>query len=323
MARIAAALSKKLLAGEPVVALETALLSFGLPYPANVEVYRAMEAAVVRSGATPAGIALHEGQVHVGLDEHLVERLARAENARKCARRDIGWILAGGLDGATTVSSTLWLAHRAGIRVFATGGIGGVHPGAHGPPDVSADLATMAEVPMLLVSAGTKSICDPDATAELLEALSVPVVGLGVDRFPHFYAGPSRTAIPQVATPRDAAHTFQAHRAHGGTGTLLLANPAPAAHRLDPALLARLTASGAAAAAKARVSGNALTPYLLDYLAKKTAGRSVTANRALLIDNARVAGLVAVELAKLERPVTSRPSRASGTSRASPSRRTR
>lgn len=313
----------------PRVALETALLSLGLPFPENVEVYRAMEKAVEDAGAKPVGIAVHDGKVHVGLNAKLVDRLARSKTVKKCARRDVGWVLAGGHDGATTVSSTLWLAHRAGIRVFATGGIGGVHPGVpaievvhaksgehHGPPDISADLATMSEVPMMIVSAGTKAICDADATAELLEALSVPVVGLKTDRFPHFYAGPSKTAIPRVETARDAARAFLAHIAHGGTSTMMVANPAP--ETLEPKQLAKVTAAGIAAAAKAGVAGNALTPFLLDYLAKATKGRSVAANRALLVDNARVAGEIAVELA-----ATSRRSRASGTSAASRTRRSR
>lgn len=265
-----------------------------------------MERAVEQAGAKPVGIAVHAGQVHVGLNAKLVDRLARSKVVKKCARRDIGWVLAGGHDGATTVSSTLWLAHRAGIRVFATGGIGGVHPQHDGPADVSADLATMAEVPMIIVSAGTKAICDANATAELLEALSVPVVGLKTDRFPHFYAGPSRTAIPRVETALDAARAFLAHVAHGGTSTLMVANPAP--DQLPAKALFKTIDAGGKAAVKAGVAGNALTPFLLDYLAKATRGRTVEANRALLIDNARVAGEVAVALA------TSRPSRASGTS---------
>lgn len=319
MSRIQPTLARKLEAGEPVVALETALLSLGLPYPSNVEVYREMESAVIASGAVPAGIALHKGEVHIGLEPDLVELLATAKDVRKCARRDIGWIIAGGFNGATTVSSTLWLAHRAGIRVFATGGIGGVHPGEEGPPDISADLATLSEVPMMIVSAGTKSICDPNATAELLEAFSVPVVGLGTDRFPHFYAGDSDTLIPKIETPLDAARAFLAHLAHGGTSTMMVANPAPT--RLPRELLDRLTTAGTMAAIREKVSGNALTPFLLDYLANGSGGKTVAANRALLVDNARVAGLVAVELSKLL--ATSRPSQGSGTSKASPNRRSR
>jgi pseudouridine-5'-phosphate glycosidase len=292
-----------------VVALETALLSFGLPHPANLDVFHEMAAAVEDSGAIPAGIALYRGSVRIGLDDRVLAFLSRAPGAErgparmihKCARRDIGWVLAGGHSGATTVSSTLWLAHRAGIGVFATGGIGGVHPAGHGPPDVSADLATMSVVPMILVSTGVKSICDPVATAELLEALSVPVVGYGVDRFPHFYSGESAAMIPAVAGAAAAARAFLAYRAHGGTATLLVANPAPAAHRLEPALLERLTAAGMRAAARSGVAGNALTPFLLDYLARKTGGRTVTANRALLVANARLAGAIAVEMSAISR----------------------
>ena len=300
----------------PQVALETALLSLGLPYPQNLEVFEAMEAAVRAAGAEPVGIALHEGRVHVGMSRRLIEHMARSRDVKKCARRDLGWVLAGGHTGATTVSSTLWLAHRAGIRVFATGGIGGVHPGHGGPPDISADLATLAEVPMLIVSAGTKSICDPVATAEALEALSVPVLGLRTDRFPHFYAGPSPAAIPPVASVQEAAAAHLQHLAYGGTATTLVANPCPAADLLDPKLLERLTSEGMRAAARAGVMGNALTPYLLDFLAKRSKGRTVRSNRALLVDNARVAGEVAVAL-------SARRSRASGSSRASRTRRSR
>ena len=282
---------------EPVVALETALLSLGLPFPDNVEVFNAMSEAVRAAGALPAGIAVHDGRVHVGLDAAIIDHFARATTIKKCARRDLGWILGGGHSGATTVSSTLYLAHCAGITVFATGGIGGVHPAHDGPPDISADIATMSQIPALVVSTGTKSICDAAATAELLEAFSVPVIGLGTDRFPHFYAGPSKVPIPRIDSPADAARAYRAHREIGLTSTLLVANPAPEEHRLDPVLLARMTNEGTTTAAREGITGNALTPYLLAHLAQRTKNKSVIANRALLIHNAATAAAIAVELA--------------------------
>jgi pseudouridine-5'-phosphate glycosidase len=286
--------------GAPIVALETAVLALGLPYPKNLEVFEAMERAVRDGGAVPATLALDEGHVRVGLPLALVKKLATRTGVLKAARRDIGRILATRATGATTVSATIWLAHRVGLDVAATGGIGGVHVAPAGGPgagiDVSADIPTLAQTPVLLVSTGVKSICDAVATGELLETFSVPVIGLCTERFPHFYGGPSPLPVPRIATPAEAARTFLLHRLSGGSAAVLVVNPAPA--QLDPVELARLTRRGMARAARDGILGQALTPFLLEFLARETKGRTVRANFELLVANARLAGQIAVELVR-------------------------
>jgi pseudouridine-5'-phosphate glycosidase len=290
---------RALAAGRPLVALETAVLALGLPAPSNLEAFAGMLAAVRRAGAVPAAVALDSGRVFVGLDPARIARLAEPGRAVKVARRDLGPVLASGRLGATTVSSTAWLAHRLGIAVLATGGIGGVHPAVRRgePPDISADLATLASIPVLVVSTGVKAICDAPATAELLESLSVAVVGAGTDRFPHFYAGASSAAIWPISSPADAARAYRAHVGCGATTALLVANPVPPGHEVPARLLAAATRRAALAARRARVAGPALTPFLLRALARATRGRTVAANRALLIANATLAARIAVELA--------------------------
>jgi pseudouridine-5'-phosphate glycosidase len=287
-----------LVAGTPLVALETAVLSFGLPYPENVRVFREMEKGVRESGAVPAAIALDAGQVLIGLEDAVVERLAQSREVLKTGRREIGPVLATGKSGATTVSSTLWLAHRAGIPVFATGGTGGVHPGETGDLDVSADLMALATIPQIIVSTGVKSICDAAMTAELLESFSVPVLGYRTDRFPHFYGGDSQCAVMRVDDVHQIVRSYQAHRAIGGQASIFVANPVPPEHKLDPDYLRDLTTAAAAEAHAQGVRGAALTPFLLSHLAKASGGRTIAANEALLVNNARVAGQIAAELAR-------------------------
>lgn len=301
-----------------MVALETAVLSLGLPYPTNIEVFEAMEQAVRSGGATPAAIAIDQGAVRIGLPASLVKRMAKATGVVKTARRDIGRVLAEGATGATTVSSTLCLSHLAGIPVAATGGIGGVHidgsEDQNGDPiedgvgsmDVSADIPTLADIPGLLVSSGVKSICDAVATGELLETLSVPVVGLRTDRFPHFYAGPSPLPIPRVESASQAARVFQFHRRTSSRSALLVANPVPSKYRLNPKLLAEVTKRGMTEAARQGIRGQGLTPFLLAFLARETDGLTVRANRELLVGNALLAGRIAVILSRGESVSTSR-----------------
>ncbi|MBI4863770.1 MAG: pseudouridine-5'-phosphate glycosidase [Candidatus Riflebacteria bacterium] len=302
--------------GAPLVALETAVLSFGLPFPTNVEVFEAMEAGVREGGAVPAAIAIADGRVRVGLPDEFLDLLAtrgrsstsrprRAKAPRhpgfsveKAARRDIGRTLANRSAGATTVSATLALARCAGIDVAATGGIGGVHVTGDGPPDVSADLTTLADTSVLLVSSGVKSVCDAVATGEILETLSVPVVGFRTDRFPHFYGGPSALLIPRIETPEEAASLFTHHRQVGSSSAVLVGNPVPPEHQLDPRRLDRLTHEGMKLAAHRGVHGPALTPFLLDHFARKTRGKTLHANRELLVNNARLAGRIARALAR-------------------------
>lgn len=283
-------------AGGPVVALETSVIGQGLPHPRNLECVGRMSEAIRAVGAIPAWIGLVEGAVRIGLDDGELRRFAGSGEATKVARRDVPVALAAGALGATTVSATIWAAHRAGIAIGATGGIGGVHPGVR--PDVSADLLELARTPVLLVCSGPKSIVDPLATTEKLEELGVALVGYGVDRLPFFLA--RETAIElehRVGTPAEAAAIVRAQRASGLDAAILLCNPVPEAVAMD---LGEVVAATARAEARMRadgVTGKAVTPFLLAAVAEETGGRSLEANLALLEDNAGVAARVAVELA--------------------------
>lgn len=282
----------------PVVALETTLIAHGLPRPDNLEVARRIESRVREGGALPATIAVLGGVAHVGLDRHGLERVAGGDLA-KLSERDLMVAAATGIDGATTVAATASLAHRAGIAVFATGGLGGVHRDATQTWDVSADLATLARTPVVVVCAGVKSILDVPATLEHLETLGVPVVGYRTDRFAGFYR--SDAGLPVPWTVDDAEQIAAVHRARAGTGTraaLIVANPLPAAQQLDPGLHDRALSGGLERAAAQGVSGSALTPFLLAHLHDATGGRSLDVNVRLVLRNAELGAQVAVALAR-------------------------
>ncbi|MBX5491153.1 MAG: pseudouridine-5'-phosphate glycosidase [Chloroflexi bacterium] len=287
-----------LAAGRPVVALESTAIAHGLAWPDNLAVARDMEAAVRAAGAVPATIAVLDGCVRVGLDAAGLERVAREPGLPKLSWRDLGVALGRGGSGATTVAATLAIAGRVGIRVFATGGIGGVHPGAERTFDISADLAALARTPCVVVCAGAKSLLDLPRTLELLEAVGVPVLGLGTDDLPAFYSGHSGLPLTaRVESVAEAAAIARAQWGLGLSGGLVLAVPPPP----DAALPAEEVA-GALAAASARaeaegVRGPALTPFLLAALHAHTGGRTLRANVALLRQNAAVAGALAVALA--------------------------
>lgn len=301
MLHIAPEIAHALATGQPVVALESTLISHGLPYPHNLEVARALEAEVRAAGAIPATIGVVGGRPTVGLDAAALERFARSDGVLKLSRRDLAAALARRRDGATTVAATMALATAAGIPVFATGGIGGVHRGAQVTWDVSADLTELARTPVLVVCAGAKAILDLPATLEHLETLGVPVVGLGTDAFPAFYSRASGLPVPvRVDTPAEVAQIWRVQRAASdlcGPGGMLLCVPPPADVALPRAEVEAAIEKALAQAEDAGVRGPAVTPFLLAAMARETHGESIATNVALLRQNARVAAQVAVHLA--------------------------
>jgi pseudouridine-5'-phosphate glycosidase len=293
--RLATEVREALDAGSAVVALETTLVAHGFPAGEGIEVGLESERQVRAAGAVPATVGVLDGEVHVGLAEEELERFGPF--ARKVGPRDLAAAAVQGTIGATTVGGTLAVAHAAGIRALATGGIGGVHRGFPDPPDISADLAQLARTPALVVSAGVKSLLDVPATAELLESLGVPVLGYRVDTLPLFYAsegGPPVSA--RVESAEEAARVAEAHWRLGGGGLLLGRPPDEPLEDVEP-----LIEAGLAAAEAAGVSGQAVTPFVLSHLHRESSGRTEAANRALVAQNAHLAGEVALEIAALER----------------------
>jgi pseudouridine-5'-phosphate glycosidase len=286
-----------LAAGEPVVALESTIIAHGFPYPDNLHLARDVEEAVRAAGAVPATIGLVDGRIIVGLDAAQIERFAREREAVKVSRRNLAATLASGRLGATTVAGTMLCARHAGIRVFATGGIGGVHRGAATTMDISADLTELARTPVCVVCAGAKSILDLPLTLEYLETQGVPVLGYGTDRFPAFYTPDSGLDVPvRVETATEAAAVAAHHWALGGGG-LVVAVPIPAAHALDETYIEGITAQAVAEATRRGISGSAWTPFVLDQVRERSGGRSVAANVALVLNNARTAAAIAQALA--------------------------
>jgi pseudouridylate synthase len=294
--RIRPEVSDALAAGRPVVALESTIISHGLPRPDNLRVARETEEAVRSGGAVPATIAIIGGEPHVGLDDDAMRRIAEGTEVVKVSVRDIAVLAARAGDGATTVASTAHLAAAAGITVFATGGLGGVHRGARDSWDESADLTTLSRTGVLLICAGVKSILDVAATLERLETLNVGVIGYRTDRFPGFYLADSGHPVDwRVDTPAQAADVLRARRRLGTDGYgLVLANPIAPADEMDRALHDRVLAAGLAAAETTGVRGKDVTPFLLDFFHRETHGASVAANIALVLSNARLAAEVAV-----------------------------
>jgi pseudouridine-5'-phosphate glycosidase len=295
---LAPEVAEALAAGRPVVALESTIITHGMPWPANVETARAVEATVRAHGAVPATIAVQDGKIRVGLVDEELEVLARDPGARKLSRRDLAAALAQRWRGGTTVAATMLCAAWAGVRVFATGGIGGVHRGGHVTMDVSADLTELARTPVAVVSAGCKAILDIPRTLEVLETLGVPVVGLGCDELPAFYARSSGCPVPlRLDEPAEVAALLDAHWSLGLRSGVLVANPIPEAHAMDPGEIDGAIAAALADADARGVVGKAVTPFLLARVAAITGERSLHANVALVKDNARVAAGIAVALA--------------------------
>jgi pseudouridine-5'-phosphate glycosidase len=280
-------------AGRAVVALESTIIAHGLPRPRNLAVARELEAAVHAAGAVPATIAVLDGEPRIGLDDEGLQRIATTDIA-KLGVRDLPLAAAHGADGATTVAATAHLAARAGIRVFATGGLGGVHRGARESWDESADLLALARTPITVVAAGVKSILDVGATLERLETLGVSVAGWRTDRFPGFYLTDGGFDLDwRVEGADEVAAAMAAADALGVQAALVVANPVDAAQQLDPAEHERALAEGLARARAAGVSGKAVTPFLLDHLHRATDGRSLEVNIAVARGNASVAGAIA------------------------------
>jgi pseudouridylate synthase len=290
---VSAEVAEALQSGAAVVALESTIIAHGLPRPRNVEVARALEAEVRAAGAVPATIAVLDGVAQVGLDDAGIERIAVADMA-KLSVRDLPLAAARRADGATTVASTAHLAARAGIRVFATGGLGGVHRQARESWDESADLLTLSHTPITVVAAGVKSILDVGATLERLETLGVSIAGWRTDRFPGFYLTDGGFDLDwRVDGPEEVAAAMAQADALGIDAALLVANPIDASQQLDPAEHERVLADGLERARAAGVSGKAVTPFLLDHLHRATGGRSLEINIAIARGNAAVAGAIA------------------------------
>jgi pseudouridylate synthase len=287
-----------LASGRPVVALESTVIAHGLPYPTNLEVARRLEAIVREEYAVPATIALLQGEVRVGLGTTELETLATAKGIRKVSCRDLAVVVAARGDGATTVAATATIAAWAGIQVFATGGIGGVHRNA--PFDVSNDLPTLASVPVAVVCSGAKSILDLSRTLEWLETAGVPVIGYGTAEFPAFYS--RRSGLPvaaRVDTPGEAAAIIRAARQMRLGHGVLIAVPVPAESELPSEEMEGAIAAALAEAESLQIAGSALTPFLLKWIAEHTAGASLRANVALLENNAATAARIAVALSEL------------------------
>jgi pseudouridylate synthase len=279
--------------GHPIVALESTVLAHGLPRPRNLEVGRALEAEVRAGGAIPATVGVIAGIPRVGLTDEEVAHMAIADGVLKLSTRDLAVPLARGSDGATTVASTMFLAQRAGVQVFATGGIGGVHRGELN--DVSADLAELGRTPMIVVCAGAKSILDLPATREALETAGVLVAGWQTDELPGFYSARSGLSVDvRVESAEEVAAIWRAHREIGSPGAILLTVPPPAEHALPAEMVERAIAAALKQAEERGIGGKAVTPFLLSAVAESTGGRSLEANVALLRNNARVGAAVAV-----------------------------
>jgi pseudouridine-5'-phosphate glycosidase len=298
---VATEVADALATGRPVVALESTLISHGLPYPQNVEVARAAEAAVRESGAVPATVAIRQGRILVGLSEEQLITLATVGGVMKASRPSLSLALAGDGWAATTVSATMIAAAAAGIRVFATGGIGGVHRGATGPHgtfDVSSDLEELARTPVAVICAGPKAILDVPATLEYLETRGVPVVAIGTDQIPGFWSRESGLAAPAtVPDVAAAARLVATHTALGLGSGILFCVPVPEADAYPLADARAAVERAILDADAAGIQGPALTPWLLARIAEITAGASVRANVALIVNNARVAGRMAAALA--------------------------
>ena len=265
--------------GRPVLALESTILTHGLPRPRNLEVALTSEAQVRDTGVVPATIGVVDGVPVVGLTRAEIERLCTSAEVVKVSVRDLPIVRAQRRDGGTTVGATAWLAHRCGIRVMSTGGLGGVHRGASETFDESADLTTLAATPITLVSAGVKSILDIGATLERLETLNIPVVGFRTNRYPGFYVADSGFGLDyRIESPADAAELARARDELGLPGAVLVANPVDAAKQLDPEFHDRVLGEALAAASDAGISGHDTTPFLLDHVQRATGGRSLEVN---------------------------------------------
>ena len=286
--------------GKAVVALESTVLTHGLPRPQNLELARDMERAVRENGATPATIAFLDGCLHVGLTDAELDRLANEQDAVKVGPRDYATVMVNKACGGTTVAGTMLACKHAGIKVFATGGIGGVHRDA--PFDISADLQALATIPMIVVCAGAKAILDLPATLEYLETMSVPVVGYGTDQFPAFYSRESGLDVSaKLETPQEIVDFAKAHWSTGQQSAVLVANPVPSADAISRSEMEPYITQANQEAHNQGIHGKALTPFLLQRINELTRGKSMRANLSLLLNNARLAAQIATVLRMTEK----------------------
>ncbi len=298
---IAPEVAEALAAGKPVVALESTIISHGMPYPKNVETALEVEKIIRENGAVPATIAIIGGRLKAGLSADEIEYFGKkgAEIA-KASRRDLPVLVARGQDGACTVTTTMMIAHMAGISVFATGGIGGVHRGAETTMDISADLEELGQTPVMVVCAGAKSILDLGLTLEYLETKGVPVIGYGTEELPAFYTPKSGFGVDyRLDTPAELAAAFHAQRAMGLKGGMLVANPIPDAYAMDADVISSAINQAVAESREQGIHGKATTPFLLARVKDLTGGDSLESNIQLVFNNARVAAKAAAELARL------------------------
>lgn len=286
--------------GAPLVALESTIITHGMPYPQNLETARRVEDEVRNAGAVPATIAVLDGALHVGLTDDQLETLAQAKDVAKLSRADLPVCIAQGGTGATTVAATMIAAHLAGIGVFATGGIGGVHRGWEGTLDISADLLELAQTPVSVVAAGPKAILDIPATLEVLETNGVPVIAFGQDELPAFWSRNSGLKAPlRLDSARDIARAAALRAEMGLPGGQLIANPIPETDEIGRDTIIPVIEAALADAEAQGVAGKAVTPFLLDTIFRATEGRSLAANIALVLNNARLASDIAREMVKL------------------------
>ena len=286
--------------GKPVVALESTIISHGMPYPKNVETAMLVEKTIRENGAVPATIAIIGGRLKAGLSPEEIEYLGKSgRKVAKVSRRDLAAIVARGADGATTVTTTMIIAHMAGIKVFATGGIGGVHRGAETTMDISADLEELANTPVMVVCAGAKSILDLGLTLEYLETKGVPVIGYGTDELPAFYTRSSGFGVDyRVDTPEQLAAMFKAQQELGMKGGMLVTNPIPEQYAMDKAVIDAAIEQAGAESKEQGIHGKETTPFLLARVVELTGGDSLESNIQLVLNNAIVASKTAAELCK-------------------------
>ncbi|MBQ2153542.1 MAG: pseudouridine-5'-phosphate glycosidase [Oscillospiraceae bacterium] len=288
-------------AGKPVVALESTIISHGMPYPQNVETALNVEQIIRDNGAVPATIAILGGRLKAGLTHDEIEYLGKAgQNVAKASRRDLPVLVAKGMDGATTVTTTMMIAHMAGISIFATGGIGGVHRGAEKTMDVSADLEELANTPVMVVCAGAKAILDLGLTLEYLETHGVPVIGFGTKELPAFYTRRSGFAVDyEIDTPEELAKTFKVQRDLGLRGGILVTNPIPEEYSMDHEVINKAIDEAVAESVRLGIHGKAVTPYLLAKVKELTGGDSLDSNIHLVYNNAALAAKTAAAYCRL------------------------
>ena len=299
--KVAEEVKRALAEGKAVVALESTIISHGMPYPQNVETALRVEEEVRKNGAVPATIAIIDGVPTVGCNREEIEKLGKAGlTVTKVSRRDIPIVIAKGLNGATTVASTMILAEKAGVKIFATGGIGGVHRGAEKTMDISADLDELSKTNVTVVCAGAKSILDLNLTMEYLETKGVAVIGYGTDELPAFFTRESGIKVGyRMDTPKEIAESMKAKEDMGLEGGMLVTNPIPEEYSMDVEVIGEAIDKAVKEAEEKGVKGKDITPFLLDKIQKITGGDSLASNIQLVLNNARLASQIAVELSKL------------------------